>query len=362
MGAGPERAPGLALAGHRAGARSRARSGTGRPAGAGPGSPAPAGADPGAGRGPDRARSPDGPERGGRPAPAESQDVWSRLAGLLGPSDVPGQGPAERSPVSRPSDSPCFLPPLGIYLRRKRVRRQPGPPFHARVSPSAARVVATSRGRRRPLPVAGANGRLAPRFERRPQMRRVRWLLVLALLLVPGVSHAIQLHWSSGADTLTFTEATRAILVLRADSAEVTLPPEWRLLWVGDSTEVEVVALDSLEVCEGDTAQVYGVDGPSTPEDSTAHRVTAHFCSGGSSAAEPGHVPPRPAGVGARQVQGGRPRPGGFHRGARVERGHVQRRGERSASRRWCSSPPAHTPRPSSWSAPSARAWAGSSA
>ena len=108
----------------------------------------------------------------------------------------------------------------------------------------------------------------------------------LALLLVPGVAHALQLHWSSGADTLTFTEATRAILVLRADSAEVTLPPEWRLLWVADSTEVEVVALDSLEVCAGDTAQVYGVDGPSTPEDSTTHRVTAHFCSGGSSAAE----------------------------------------------------------------------------
>jgi len=57
-------------------------------------------------------------------------------------------------------------------------------------------------------------------------MRRVRGLLVLALLLIPAVSHAIQLHWSSGADTLTFTEATRAILVLRADSAEVTLPPE----------------------------------------------------------------------------------------------------------------------------------------
>ena len=117
-------------------------------------------------------------------------------------------------------------------------------------------------------------------------MRRARWLLALALLLITGTAHAIQLHWSSGADTLTFTEATRAILVLRADSAEVTLPPEWRLLWVGDSTEVEVVALDSLEVCEGDTAQVYGVDGPSTPEDSTAHRVTAHFCSGGSSATE----------------------------------------------------------------------------
>jgi hypothetical protein len=117
-------------------------------------------------------------------------------------------------------------------------------------------------------------------------MRHIRWLLVLALLLVPGVAHGLQLHWSSGADTLTFTEATRAILVLRADSAEVTLPPEWRLLWAGDSTEVEVVELDSLEVCEGDTAQVYDLDGPSSPEDSTAHLVTARFCSSGSESAE----------------------------------------------------------------------------
>jgi hypothetical protein len=112
-------------------------------------------------------------------------------------------------------------------------------------------------------------------------MRRVRWLAILAFLLIPGVAQAIQLHWSSGADTLTFAEATRAILVLRADSAEVTLPAEWRLLWVGDA-EVQVVELDSLEVCPGDTAQVYDVDGPSTLEDSTAHQVTARFCSGGS--------------------------------------------------------------------------------
>ena len=76
------------------------------------------------------------------------------------------------------------------------------------------------------------------------------------------------------------------MLVIQADSAEVTLPPQWRLLWVADSTEVAIVAFDSLEVCEGDTAQVYGVEGPSTPEDSTTHGVTAHFCSGGSSAAE----------------------------------------------------------------------------
>jgi len=117
-------------------------------------------------------------------------------------------------------------------------------------------------------------------------MKRLLWLVALLLLLIPGVSQAIQLHWSSGADTLTFAGATRCMLVVQADSAEVTLPPEWRLLWVGDSTEVTVVALDSLQICAGDTAQAYHVDGPATPDDSTAHRVTAQFCSGGSSTAE----------------------------------------------------------------------------
>jgi hypothetical protein len=69
------------------------------------------------------------------------------------------------------------------------------------------------------LLVAGAMP-IRTSLEKRPQMRRVRWLVVLALLFSPGASQAFQLHWSSGADTLTFTEATRAMLVFRADSAK----------------------------------------------------------------------------------------------------------------------------------------------
>jgi hypothetical protein len=116
-------------------------------------------------------------------------------------------------------------------------------------------------------------------------MRRIPLFILLCLAVVPAAAQAIQLHWSSGAVNLTFTEATRCTLVVQVDSAEVTLPAEWQLLWVADSTQVEVVALDSLEVCAGDTAQVYDVEGPATPEDSTANRWTAQFCSGGSSAA-----------------------------------------------------------------------------
>lgn len=116
-------------------------------------------------------------------------------------------------------------------------------------------------------------------------MRRASLYLLLCLLLVPFTVHAIQLHWNNGAVNLTFTEATRCTLVVQADSAEATLPAEWQLLWVADSTQVEIVALDSLGVCDGDTAQVYDVKGPATQEDSTANRWTAQFCSDGSSTA-----------------------------------------------------------------------------
>ncbi len=74
-------------------------------------------------------------------------------------------------------------------------------------------------------------------------MRRIPLFSVLCLAIVPAAAQAIQLHWSSGAVNLTFTEATRCTLVVQADSAEVTLPAEWQLLWVADSTQVEVVAL-----------------------------------------------------------------------------------------------------------------------
>jgi hypothetical protein len=74
-------------------------------------------------------------------------------------------------------------------------------------------------------------------------MHRVLFFTLLCLALVSTAAQAIQLHWSSGAVNLTFTEATRCTLVVQADSAEVTLPAEWQLLWVADSTQVEVVAL-----------------------------------------------------------------------------------------------------------------------
>lgn len=116
-------------------------------------------------------------------------------------------------------------------------------------------------------------------------MRRIPLFILLCLAVVPAAAQAIQLHWSSGAVNLAFTEATRCTLIVESESPEVSLPAEWQLLWVADSTQVEFAALDSLDVCAGDTARVYDVEAPATPEDSTANRWTAQFCSGGSSAA-----------------------------------------------------------------------------
>jgi len=126
-------------------------------------------------------------------------------------------------------------------------------------------------------------------------MRRISLFILLCLALVPAAAQAIQLHWSSGTVNLTFTEATRCTLVVQADSVEGPLPAEWQLLWVADSTQVVVVAMDSMEVCAGDTAQVYDLDAPATAEDSTANRWTAEFCSGGSSAAGATYVLDLPA-------------------------------------------------------------------
>jgi hypothetical protein len=116
-------------------------------------------------------------------------------------------------------------------------------------------------------------------------MSRPAWLLALLLLLFPIPSSAIQLHWSNGADTLTFTAATRCTLVVRADSAEGRLPAEWRLLWLADSSGVNIVAVDSLAACQADVAEVSGVHAPSTPAEDAAHQVTAYFCSAGEPAA-----------------------------------------------------------------------------
>jgi len=115
-------------------------------------------------------------------------------------------------------------------------------------------------------------------------MYRLPWVLVL-VLFVPQAASALQLRWSSGSTDLAFTTATRCTLFVQAGSAEVALPGQWRLLWLADSSGVNVVAVDSLAACQADTAKVSTIDQPSTPADSAANQITAHFCSAGGAAA-----------------------------------------------------------------------------
>jgi Glycosyl hydrolases family 32 N-terminal domain len=112
-------------------------------------------------------------------------------------------------------------------------------------------------------------------------MARRAMLLLVCLLALPTSAHSIQLHWADGSTSLDFSERTRAVLVVQADSAEVALPGQWTLQWLADSSGVNLVAIDSLAACSSDTAKASSVDPPSTPADSAAHTVTAHLCSNG---------------------------------------------------------------------------------
>lgn len=111
-------------------------------------------------------------------------------------------------------------------------------------------------------------------------MRRFHWLLAV-VLFVPQTSFALQLRWSTGSTDLTVSQNTQAVLVVQADSSEVTLPNWWRLQWTADSLGVQFSSFE--QACLGDTAKVDSIAPPSTPADSAANQITAWFCSSGSS-------------------------------------------------------------------------------
>ena len=101
------------------------------------------------------------------------------------------------------------------------------------------------------------------------------------MLLAPATSSALQLRWSTGATDLSFTASTRCTLVVQADSAEAVLPGEWRLLWLADSSGINLVAMGPSAACELSTAQVSTIEPPATPADSAANQITAQFCAAG---------------------------------------------------------------------------------
>jgi hypothetical protein len=113
-------------------------------------------------------------------------------------------------------------------------------------------------------------------------MKRVPWLLVLMLLVSAPMAQAIQLHWSTGAMDMTFSEATRCTLVVEADSAEGGLPPEWRLVWTADSASIDPVPIPPGASCLDDVAEVSSISAPSTGAEIAENLLTAWFCSASS--------------------------------------------------------------------------------
>ena len=74
-------------------------------------------------------------------------------------------------------------------------------------------------------------------------MRRTLHLLGLALFLAP-TAHALQLRWNTGTTDLTASQATQAVLVAQAESAEATLPDTWTFQWTADSLGLQCSAFD----------------------------------------------------------------------------------------------------------------------
>jgi hypothetical protein len=116
-------------------------------------------------------------------------------------------------------------------------------------------------------------------------MARVGTLALCAMLFVVAKAEGVQLRWESGGTDIAIVAATRCTLVVQADSVEQTLPREWRLLWVADTTSIGIVAADSSTACQAEVAQVFRIEPPSTSEDSLGNVTTARFCSDGEGAA-----------------------------------------------------------------------------
>lgn len=112
-------------------------------------------------------------------------------------------------------------------------------------------------------------------------MKRTLWLLGLACLLQASPSQALQLRWSNGADTISTIAAREVLLLLESSPGEGTLPKEWRLLWVAETIQIEITALDSVIACAGDTARVFVASAPATPEEIATRLTTVRFCSAG---------------------------------------------------------------------------------
>ena len=115
--------------------------------------------------------------------------------------------------------------------------------------------------------------------------RSILCTCIVAQALLAGPACAIGLTWHGGGVNITATAAVRCTLDVRADSTEIHLPAEWRLVWCADSSGIQFSAADTSSACLDDNAQAVSLTAPTTRADSVAHVATAHFCSQGSGVA-----------------------------------------------------------------------------
>jgi hypothetical protein len=129
-------------------------------------------------------------------------------------------------------------------------------------------------------------------------MRRTSILAALCLVLFAPSSSAIQLRWSTGEDTMTFSSATRCTLLVQPDVLGQRLPSEWRLVWVASNCRVQPIIVPQPEACSSEVAQVARLDAPNSPAEWATNLYTAHFCSTDNALSRPAiYVLDLPAGA-----------------------------------------------------------------
>lgn len=105
-------------------------------------------------------------------------------------------------------------------------------------------------------------------------MRSLRVLLLLAVLLAPSSSHALDLRWKGGATNLDFSGARRCTLFV-SNGNKNPLPSEWELLYVTGSPSSPALALRNEATLVTDTARVRTVVLPGNPIEAVGNEDNA---------------------------------------------------------------------------------------
>jgi hypothetical protein len=118
------------------------------------------------------------------------------------------------------------------------------------------------------------------------------------MTLAPPSAEAIQLRWASGGNPLALSEAVRCTLVVQADDIETSLPLQWRLLCVSDTTGVAQVPISGPDSCGLGIAHPASLAPPHHALETMTNRSTLSMCSQGAGRVYVGwHIVNIPAGA-----------------------------------------------------------------